>query len=145
MSYEFKSIADVEVVAEPGKSANVLIEENGVIKKAPKTAVGGDGKWDAIIECRSIDGEEWCNLLSGDFSSLREKIMTKREDPKVLVCSEIDYYGRNYQVGAAKALYYKDTGSDFEAIHILFWGEGYSINGDMYKMYLYPDNSLELI
>ena len=41
MSYEFKSIADVEVVAEPGKSANVLIEENGVIKKAPKTAVGG--------------------------------------------------------------------------------------------------------
>jgi hypothetical protein len=41
MSYNFKSIADVEVVAEPTESANVLIEENGVIKKAPKTAVGG--------------------------------------------------------------------------------------------------------
>lgn len=41
MSYEFKKLSDVDVVAEPTESANVLIEENGVIKKAPKTAVGG--------------------------------------------------------------------------------------------------------
>lgn len=40
---EFKRLSDVEVVAEPTESANVLIEENGVIKKAPKTAVGGAG------------------------------------------------------------------------------------------------------
>lgn len=38
---DFKKLSDVEVVAEPTKSANVLIEEDGVIKKAPKTAVGG--------------------------------------------------------------------------------------------------------
>lgn len=43
MAYEFKRLSDVEVVAEPTESANVLIEENGVIKKAPKTAVGGAG------------------------------------------------------------------------------------------------------
>lgn len=41
MAYNFKSIADVEVVEKPTDAANVLIEENGVIKKAPKTAVGG--------------------------------------------------------------------------------------------------------
>jgi hypothetical protein len=40
---DFKRLSDVEVVAEPTESANVLIEENGVIKKAPKTAVGGAG------------------------------------------------------------------------------------------------------
>lgn len=40
---EFKRLSDVEVVAEPTEAANVLIEENGVIKKAPKTAVGGAG------------------------------------------------------------------------------------------------------
>lgn len=40
MAYEFKKLSDVDVVAEPTESANVLIEENGVIKKAPKTAVG---------------------------------------------------------------------------------------------------------
>lgn len=43
MAYEFKRLSDVEVVTEPTESANVLIEENGVIKKAPKTAVGGAG------------------------------------------------------------------------------------------------------
>lgn len=41
MSYEFKRLSDVEVVAEPIESANVFIEEDGVIKKAPKTAIGG--------------------------------------------------------------------------------------------------------
>lgn len=49
MAYNFKSIADVEVVAEPTKSANVLIEEDGVIKKAPKTAVGGAGGGLSIV------------------------------------------------------------------------------------------------
>jgi hypothetical protein len=54
MAYNFKSIADVEVVAEPAESANVLIEEDGVIKKAPKTAVGGGSsssdEFDVVIE-----------------------------------------------------------------------------------------------
>lgn len=49
MSYEFKSINDIEVVAEPTESANVLIEENGVIKKAPKTAVDGAGGANVIM------------------------------------------------------------------------------------------------
>lgn len=46
---EFKKLSDVEVVAEPAESANVLIEENGVIKKAPKTAVGGGETSDLVI------------------------------------------------------------------------------------------------
>ena len=41
MAYNFKSIVDVEVVAEPTETANVLIEENGIVKKAPKSVVGG--------------------------------------------------------------------------------------------------------
>lgn len=49
MTYNFKSIADVEVVTEPTESANVLIEENGIIKKAPKTAVGGGGGEELFI------------------------------------------------------------------------------------------------
>ena len=43
MAYSFKSIADVEVVERPSNSASVLIEEDGIIKKTPKTAVGGTG------------------------------------------------------------------------------------------------------
>lgn len=50
MSYNFKSIADVEVVAELAESANILIEENGVIKKTPKTAVDKE-EWDLDVVC----------------------------------------------------------------------------------------------
>lgn len=55
---EFKRLSDVEVVAEPTESANVLIEENGVIKKAPKTAVGGAG---------GAGGYVW-TLTEGDYT-----------------------------------------------------------------------------
>ena len=43
MAYEFKKLNDVEIVETPIDTANVLIEEDGVIKKAPKSAVGGGG------------------------------------------------------------------------------------------------------
>lgn len=78
MAYNFKSIADVEVVAEPAESANVLIEENGVIKKAPKTAVGGNTEWDAIIDL--IEGSSGyfasMELVSGSYKDLKEKIFS---------------------------------------------------------------------
>lgn len=38
---EFKKLSAVEAVNEVADTANVLIEENGIIKKAPKSAVGG--------------------------------------------------------------------------------------------------------
>lgn len=41
MAYEFKKLNDVEIVETPIDTANVLIEEDGVIKKAPKSAIGG--------------------------------------------------------------------------------------------------------
>ena len=47
---EFKKLSDVEVVEAVSDAANVLIEENGVIKKAPKTQVGGAGGGSAKSE-----------------------------------------------------------------------------------------------
>jgi hypothetical protein len=103
MAYNFKSIADVEVVAEPAESANVLIEENGVIKKAPKTAVGGAGgstEWDAIIDL--IEGSSGyfasMELVSGSYEDLKEKIFSGIL-PNVLM----RYTNGTYVVGALKA------------------------------------------
>lgn len=74
MAYNFKSIADVEVVAEPTESANVLIEENGVIKKAPKTAVGGaSGEADLVIRIDTHPGIlsfENINIVSGSIEAV---------------------------------------------------------------------------
>lgn len=39
--YKPRKLAEVDVVAEPADGANVLIEQDGEIKRAPKTAVGG--------------------------------------------------------------------------------------------------------
>lgn len=38
---EFKKLSDVEIIETPIDTANVLIEENGVIKRVPKDEVGG--------------------------------------------------------------------------------------------------------
>jgi hypothetical protein len=62
---EFKRLSDVEVVAEPTESANVLIEEDGIIKKAPKTAVGGAGGGETPDMVITING----NLGSEDIKS----------------------------------------------------------------------------
>lgn len=81
---DFKKLSDVEIVKTPKDTANVLIEENGMIKKAPKSAIGGGAKswndledkpfydarkqvdkfvieWDGSIEGREITspGEGW--------------------------------------------------------------------------------------
>ena len=40
MSYEFTKLSDVTLVNTPASSANVLIEENGTVKKVPKAEVG---------------------------------------------------------------------------------------------------------
>lgn len=91
---EFKRLSDVEVVAEPAESANVLIEEDGVIKKAPKTAVGGGGEWDAVIH---FDGSYlWNNTLdsasftSGSYETIKAKLDVF-EMPKVLITCGYNY------------------------------------------------------
>ncbi len=49
-SKNFKRLSDVEVVETPTETANVLIEEGGIIKKTPKTAVGGAGGTEEIVD-----------------------------------------------------------------------------------------------
>lgn len=81
---EFKRLSDVEVVAEPTESANVLIEENGVIKKAPKDAVGGGGSYDAILDFETVDWGHQGELAAGDHQALYNKIINLQE-VKILV------------------------------------------------------------
>lgn len=67
---EFKRLSDVEVVAEPTESANVLIEENGVIKKAPKTAVGGAGGMEPDMIVDVVYYEETATIVKGSYDEL---------------------------------------------------------------------------
>lgn len=140
MAYNFKSIADVEVVAEPAESANVLIEENGVIKKAPKTAVGGGStEWDAVIEDCNTDDESYTRLISGDYDTLYNKIMVDKEVPKVKVISKYSWYGTNYACSSADVIYQIE--GDYQYLRILF--TAYGDRNERIILYLLPDNSFD--
>ena len=135
MAYNFKSIADVEVVAEPSESANVLIEENGVIKKAPKTAVGGvGGSWDAKIFHDSNTGELY--FLEGGYDSIYAKI-DGREMPKVSLFAHLTPSGEFYELCVARGafMWNIEYGQD---IKLTFDGNFQSPTID-----LYSDNTME--
>ena len=88
MAYNFKSIADVEVVAEPTESANVLIEENGVIKKAPKTAVGGGGVHTVLIDGLN---ENKITVTDGIYEALEAFLDGVYTDVRVMWRENADY------------------------------------------------------
>lgn len=111
MAYNFKSIADVEVVAEPAESANVLIEENGVIKKAPKTAVGGEADLIFKVGCNGTrhpkydaSGMTKPVIISGSLDAVIDKlanggipvVKVQYQTYRKLSGGWIDAYGAEY-------------------------------------------------
>lgn len=90
---EFKRLSDVEVVAEPIESANVLIEENGIIKKAPKTTVGGgSGEADGSVftvnlnESYSPDTDSMVYTADKSYDEIAEAF----ESGKYVICRCLD-------------------------------------------------------
>lgn len=70
---EFTKLADVTLVAETTDITNVFIEEDGEIKRVPKTEVGGTGKviiksseYDAAIQTMLSGGAAPSDLGSSD-------------------------------------------------------------------------------
>ena len=84
MAYEFKKLSDVTLVTKPTDIANVLIEENGVIKKAPKTAVGGaeNKEADLIISDSYFLGNH--RIEKGNFNDIVNKCLN-RESVTVII------------------------------------------------------------
>ena len=98
MSYNFKSIADTQVVAEPSESVHVLIEENGEIKRAPKTAVGGaGGKYDLVIVFDRAHNED-PYIESGSYQNVYNRIMVEQEEPRIMVKFCTSYYNYAYSI-----------------------------------------------
>ena len=50
MAYEFTKLSDVALADTLNDSANVLVEENGEIKKTPKSAIGAQADWNETNE-----------------------------------------------------------------------------------------------
>ena len=121
---EFKRLSDVEVVAEPTESANVLIEENGVIKKAPKTAIGGAGGGeipDMVITVSGGVGVEVNSantvVTSGSVSNVLDAIRAGRQ-PSVKVRF---WSGGDSDYSSARAETYVPSVSSYgESVYLYF-------------------------
>lgn len=84
MDYDFKKLSAVEQVSEMSDNANVLIEEDGKIKRAPKSQVGGgkyitiyatirdteiaDGEWDHNETAESLSPEAY-NIVRNAYDN----------------------------------------------------------------------------
>lgn len=97
MAYEFKKLSNVDIVETPSETANVLIEEDGVIKKAPKTAVGGAGgsdEYDMVILAGGRSTNDYiplgyvqlgnCTIETGTYNDIFTKITKEEKMPKAL-------------------------------------------------------------
>lgn len=132
MAFEFKKLSDVEVVETPADTANVLIEENGVIKKAPRTAVGG-GEADMVIHVifEGMDSEPVISIISGSYDEVVQKI-DNMEPILILVFFKIASINRNsvfYSLSVDKYPY------DDENIVI-------GINTNEFYYVVFPDNTI---
>lgn len=64
---DFKKLSEVDLVEEVGNTANVLIEENGQIKRFSKTKVGGAGS-DSVIKTAIITSSAYDSHISNATS-----------------------------------------------------------------------------
>lgn len=136
---EFKRLSDVEVVAEPLESANVLIEENGVIKKAPKTAVGGaKSEWDAVITIDNIYeiSNDTVRFNEGSFDTILAKINAD-EVPKVKIIAYWDYGDVMKACVEPVSCEYNITVNGIDIHYVVNWGKIRDIciysNGNIYS------------
>lgn len=64
----YKKIVDVETVAEATENMNVLVEENGALKKVPSKEVGGGGE--VIVFTCDNDDNFTCNKTYAETEEL---------------------------------------------------------------------------
>ena len=135
---EFKKLSDVEIVETPAETANVLIEEDGVIKKAPKTAVGGSGEWDLDWELVGtyIEDDEGNSDMNFDytintintFENIKNKILSGIQ-PKCKVKAMTTGWGNTdsslkitESMNSMYAAYFPAYEGDPEYIYFIAWG-----------------------
>lgn len=129
MAYDFKKLSDVEVVAEPAESANVLIEEDGVIKKAPKTAVGGGGVNTFLVYVDDFSSSYNIPAPDGLYDTLQNMFNNHVYVEVILYGKQENYF---YVEHISNGMHKNDDGS-FEK-----WVD------NIYHVYVYPNGTMSV-
>lgn len=77
MAYEFTRLADVTAIEEVKEEDSVLVVQDGEVKRAPKTAVGGAGGGTTIVITWDGDGYDDFHAPEGAYETIREMIQNR--------------------------------------------------------------------
>lgn len=137
MAYEFTKLNAVESIEELSASANILVEENGIIKKVSKNLIGGNvsnvtNDYDIIVITNPEELEQYSFTPQTIFQSTYEEVLNKMANfkyPKVLlIISDPDYTSYIESTDCAKL---------YDCIRFCFY--------EMYQgIFLYSDDAVVL-
>ena len=88
MAYNFKNLADVELLNAMPEEANVLVEVNGATKRAPQVKVESGGIPRLFVLSEPIEEEPYLKMTPS-LSYEELKALLESDNPPVLVIKEI--------------------------------------------------------
>lgn len=103
MAIEFTRLADVTAIEEVKDEDTVLVVQDGEVKRAPKTAVGGaSAEWDAVIEWDGVN--DTFVYVSGDYNAVYNKILVDEEIPNIKIKTYTNYGFDAYGIEKARMI-----------------------------------------
>ena len=134
MAMEFTRLADVPVIEEVKDDDFALIVQDGDVKRAPKSAIGGGTGGmglDALISYKHIDGDETTTLLTGDYKKIMEKYQNMEPIFAAIHIVRKSQYSNYYHFYIFNNITVYDNGEIFLSEY-----DGYS------GCTIYPDNTV---
>ena len=142
MSYEFKTLGSVEALTKVPENANVLVEVDGAIKRAPGGALGGNGgKYDLVITDQTDNSNLVAlNIDEGNYQNVYNKIFNEHKVPNVLIKYR-HAYGRADAIGVEHPPVVELINYDGEVfISIQYYSTVYL---DPLQIRVFPNNNIE--
>lgn len=150
MAYEFKTLGSVEALTKVPENANALVEVDGEIKRVPGGALGGNNEYDLVITDDSYNRN--ASVDAGSYQNVYNKIMVKKDVPKILIKYCHDYVDAAYGVTTsfiyANIIVDVDNGEHYLEICYDHWvSSAYNEhsyialypNGEIYTSWAVPD------
>lgn len=133
---KFTKLSDVEVIEEVTEEDTVLVVQGGEVKQAPKTQVGGANAYDIVIHFNGEINVANFDLVSGDYATLRDKLISGVQVTGVVTVAYPD--ADNCIINGAMPIVYIETYADYEDMICIYFFR----NGELYRINFTNENNL---
>lgn len=141
MAIEFTRLADVTAIEEVKEEDSVLVVQDGEVKRAPKTAVGGagGGGFDLLVSRKYVEKKqgEIITLIVGDYTKILQKV--QNAEPVFAALSTAYVPDSNIPPELRFFIFNEITKTDNDGKDAIYFYDYYQSN----YCYLYSDNTVE--